>query len=185
MRKKQFTEVFKQAISQHAAYIGVGVQTEGSRRPEIIINPNENFKEKLEYYRAAYDEDMALVSAKGKKDIRIVSVCWGDSFADIEFQMQVDPPDWKKTISDAVDRVVRRMFDESPEISQEEREVWEVVLEGYKEQFFSRRYSISQQRFITENGALYEDMFETCMNGSNEEFKKKFLHLSKELNNHA
>ena len=111
MRKKQFTEVFKQAISQHAAYIGVGVQTEGSRRPEIIINPNENFKEKLEYYRAAYDEDMALVSAKGKKDIRIVSVCWGDSFADIEFQMQVDRPDWKKTISDAVDRVVRRMFD--------------------------------------------------------------------------
>ena len=99
--------------------------------------------------------------------------------------MQVDRPDWKKTISDAVDRVVRRMFDESPEISQEEREVWEVVLEGYKEQFFSRRYSISQQRFITENGALYEDMFETCMNGSNEEFKKKFLHLSKELNNHA
>ena len=185
MRKKQFIEIFKQAIAAHAAYIGVGIQTEGSSRPEIIINPIENFEEKLKYYRAAYDEDMVLVSAKGKKDIRIIAVAWGDSFADIEFQMMENRPDWKRTISDAIDRVVNRMLEGNPDVSQKQRDAWDAILEGYKEQFYSHRYSVSQQRFITENAELYEDMFETCMNGSNEEFKEKFLHLSKELNNHA
>ena len=110
MKKKQFAAVFKNAIANHAAYIGVGIQTEGSSRPEIIINPIENFEEKLKYYRAAYDEDMVLVSAKGKKDIRIIAVAWGDSFSDIEFQMTENRQDWKKTISDAIDRVVNRML---------------------------------------------------------------------------
>ena len=77
------------------------------------------------------------------------------------------------------------MLEGNEDVSKEQRDAWDAVLEGYKEQFFSRRYSIGQQRFITENAELYEDMFETCMNGSNEEFKEKFLHLSKELNRHA
>lgn len=185
MKKKQFAAVFKNAIANHATYIGVGIQTEGSSRPEIIINPIENFEEKLKYYRAAYDEDMVLVSAKGKKDIRIIAVAWGDSFSDIEFQMTENRPDWKKTLSDAIDRVVNRMLEGNEDVSKEQRDAWDAVLEGYKEQFFSRRYSIGQQKFITENAELYEDMFETCMNGSNEEFKEKFLYLSKELNRHA
>lgn len=185
MKKKQFAAVFKNAIENHAAYIGVAIQTEGSSRPEIIINPIENFEEKLKYYRAAYDEDMVLVSAKGKKDIRIMAVAWGDSFADIEFQMTEERQDWKKVISDAIDTVVNRMLEQNPDISKSQRETWDAILEGYKEQFFSHRYSVSQQRFIAEHYELYEDMFETCMNGNNEDFKKKFLHLSKELNNHA
>lgn len=185
MRKKQFTTVFKSAIQNHATYIGVGIQTEGSSRPEIIINPIENFAEKLKYYRAAYDEEMVLVSTKGKKDIRIIAVAWGDSFSDIEFQMMEKRPDWKKTISDAIDGVVNRMLDSNQDVKQEQRDAWDAVLEGYKEQFYSRRYSIGQQRFIVEHAELYEDMFETCMNGSNGEFREKFLHLSKELNRHA
>lgn len=185
MRKKQFTTVFKSAIQNHATYIGVSIQIEGSSRPEIIINPIENLEERLKYYRAAYDEEMVLVSAKGKKETRIVAVAWGDSFADIEFQMMEKRPDWKKTISDAIDKVVNRMLDSNPEVKQEQRDAWDIILEGYKEQFYSRRYSISQQQFIIENAELYEDVFETCMNGNNEEFRERFLHLSKELNKHA
>lgn len=77
------------------------------------------------------------------------------------------------------------MLSKYPDVDKKQRDAWTVVLEGYKEQFFKNRYTVGQQRFIVENAALYEDMFETCMNGSNEEFKEKFLHLSKELNNHA
>lgn len=185
MNKKEFAGIFKKAIEENARYIGVGIQTEGSRRPEIIINPTENFEEKLKYYRAAYDEDLTLVSAKGKKDIRIIAIAAGDSFADIEFLLTEGRPDWKKVISDAVDKVVERTLAKHPDVSGKQRDTWTAVLEGYKEQFFENRYSVSQQRFIVENAELYEDMFETCMNGSNEEFKKKFLHLSRELNNHA
>lgn len=185
MKKKQFAAVFKNAIQNHATYIGVGIQTEGSSRPEIIINPIENFEEKLKYYRAAYDEEMALVATKGKKDIRIIAVAWGDSFADIEFQMQEERPDWKKAISTAVDKTVDKMLVSFPDADQSKRDSWTVILEGFKEQFFQHRYSVGQQRFIVEHAELYEEMFEICMNGSDEEFKEKFLHLSKELNKHA
>lgn len=185
MKKKQFIDTFKNAIENHAAYIGISIQTEGSSRQEVIINPSENFEEKLKYYRAAYDEDMVLVSTKGKKDIRIIAVVYGDSFADIEFQIIGERPNWKKTILDAIDRVVSRMFEEQPNVTKETRDAWDIIIEGYKEQLISRRYSIGQQRFIVENEKLYEDMFETCMNGSNEEFREKFLHLSKELNKYA
>ena len=47
MRKKEFADIFKKAIDAHAGYIGVAIQTEGSSQPEIIINPAENFEEKL------------------------------------------------------------------------------------------------------------------------------------------
>ena len=97
MRKKEFAEIFKRAIAEHARYIGVGIQTEGSSRPEIIINPTENFEEKLKYYRAAYDEDLILESAKGKKEIRIIAIAAGDSFADIEFLLTEGRPDWKRS----------------------------------------------------------------------------------------
>ena len=72
-----------------------------------------------------------------------------------------------------------------PAVIVKQRDSWTVILEGFKEQFFKNRYTIGQQRFICENRELYEDMFETCMNGSNEEFKEKFFNLSRELNNHA
>lgn len=185
MRKKEFADIFKKAIDAHAGYIGVAIRTEGSSQPEIIINPAENFEEKLKYYRAAYDEDLILVAAKGKKDIRITAVAAGDTFADIEFLLLQDRPDWKKVISEAVDTVVNRMLDKYQDVDQKQRDSWTVILEGFKEQFFKNRYTIGQQRFICENRELYEDMFETCMNGSNEEFKEKFFNLSRELNNHA
>lgn len=185
MKKKEFVKIFEAAMKSCCLYVGVGVQTEGSSRPEIIINPVENFEEKLRYYKAAYDENMVLASAKGKKDIRIVAVAAGDSFSDIQFLLSENRPDWKKMIADAIDRVVNRMYEKYPDVDGKQRDTWTVILEGYKEQFYKNRYTVNQQRFIIEHIDMWEDMLETCMNGSNEEFKEKFLHLSKELNKHA
>lgn len=185
MKKTEFIKIFDAAMKSCCLYIGVGVQTEGSSRPEIIINPVENFEEKLRYYKAAYDEDMVLASAKGKKDIRIIAVAAGDSFSDIQFLLQENRPDWKRMISETIDRVVNRMLESHPDVETEQRDTWMVILEGYKEQFYKNRYTVNQQKFIVEHIDMWEDMFETCMNGSNEAFKEKFLNLSKELNKHA
>lgn len=185
MKKKEFVKIFEAAMKSCCLYVGVGVQTEGNNRPEVIINPVENFEEKLRYYKAAYDENMVLAPAKGKKDIRIVAVAAGDSFSDIQFLLSENRPDWKKMIADAIDRVVNRMYEKYPDVDEKQRDTWTVILEGYKEQFYKNRYTVNQQRFIIEHIDMWEDMLETCMNGSNEEFKEKFLHLSKELNKHA
>lgn len=53
------------------------IQTEGSSEPEVIINPKENFNAKFDYYMAAYDDDLILIAAKGKKDIRITGAAAG------------------------------------------------------------------------------------------------------------
>lgn len=38
--------------------------------PEIIINPKENFAEKLEYYKKTYDDNLVM---KNNQNIKIVS----------------------------------------------------------------------------------------------------------------
>ena len=54
---------------------------QGFEKPEIIINSKENFEEKLEYYRKAYDENLILRSFNG---IRIIGFTYGDTFENIE-----------------------------------------------------------------------------------------------------
>lgn len=73
--------------SRMQKYIGVSIKTEGSSQPEIIINPRENFDAKFDYYMEAYDDDLILIAAKGKKDIRIVAAGHGNRFEDIENQL--------------------------------------------------------------------------------------------------
>ena len=50
MNKSALKEVFTNAKAVGARYIGVKVKAAGSSQPEIIINPKENFDEKLKYY---------------------------------------------------------------------------------------------------------------------------------------
>ena len=50
-------------------------------------NPKENFNAKFDYYMAAYDDDLILIAAKGKKDIRITGAAAGASFEDIQSQL--------------------------------------------------------------------------------------------------
>lgn len=67
MKKGQLKALFIEAKGTGQKYIGVMIQTEGSSEPEVIINPKENFNAKFDYYMAAYDDDLILIAAKGKK----------------------------------------------------------------------------------------------------------------------
>lgn len=87
MNKSELKAIFINAKATDAKYIGVSIQTEGSSQPEIIINPNANFDAKFDYYMEAYDDDLILIAAKGKKDIRITAAGQGNRFEDIECQL--------------------------------------------------------------------------------------------------
>lgn len=67
MNKSELKAIFINAKATDAKYIGVSIQTEGSSQPEIIINPNPNFDAKFDYYMEAYDDDLILIAAKGKR----------------------------------------------------------------------------------------------------------------------
>lgn len=67
MNKSELKAIFTNAKATDAKYIGVSIQTEGSSQPEIIINPNPNFDAKFDYYMEAYDDDLILIAAKGKR----------------------------------------------------------------------------------------------------------------------
>ncbi len=51
--------------------IKVLIEMPGFDKPELIINPPENIKKKMEYYKATYDENCEHKHAKG---IRLVDV---------------------------------------------------------------------------------------------------------------
>lgn len=67
MNKSELKAIFINAKATDAKYIGVSIQTEGSSQLEIIINPNANFDAKFDYYMEAYDDDLILIAAKGKR----------------------------------------------------------------------------------------------------------------------
>lgn len=82
MTKKQDLINFINAAKIHKTnYIAVVVETRGSKQPEIIINPLENFDQKSEYYNKAYSDDLVLNTFDG---IRIVGYVAGDTLAKIE-----------------------------------------------------------------------------------------------------
>ena len=98
MKKGQLKALFIEAKGTGQKYIGVMIQTEGSSEPEVIINPKENFNAKFDYYMAAYDDDLILIAAKGKKDIRITGAAAGASFEDIQSLMKKRHPDGKNRL---------------------------------------------------------------------------------------
>ena len=73
--------MFNQAKVMDANYIGVKIRMQGFDKPETIINPNENFDEKLVYYKKAYNEDLTLKAFNG---IEIVGFEYGNSFQEIQ-----------------------------------------------------------------------------------------------------
>lgn len=183
MRKTELEKLLERAVESGVGYIAVKIETEGSSRPEIIINPRENIKEKLHYYMNAYDDDLVLISAKGKKCIRIVAAAQGESFGEIQWQlMQQDKPNCKKLLADAIDRTVKKMLAEIPPNDEEERIQCEAVFEGIKGMFINDSYSAAEEKFICDNIDQYERLFDICMNGSDLEFKKEFVELEKRKN---
>lgn len=185
MNKSVLKAVFINAKAAGAKYIGVKIETEGSSEPEIIINPQGNFDAKFDYYMNAYDDELVLISAKGKKDIRITGAAHGNSFEDIQSQLLGEiVKGWKRQIADAIDRVVDKTLKETPPENEEERLQCEGAREAIKGMFINESRTAAEARFISENIGKYEEIFETCMNGDDLAFKKGLVELQR-LQNEA
>ena len=185
MNKSVLKAVFINAKAAGAKYIGVKIETEGSSEPEIIINPQGNFDAKFAYYMDAYDDELVLISTKGKKDIRITGVAFGNSFEDIQSQLlgKIEKG-WKRQIADAIDRVIDKTLKETPPENEEERLQCEGTREAIKGMFLNESRTAAEARFISENIGKYEEIFETCMNGDDLAFKKGLVELQR-LQNEA
>lgn len=72
----ELQNTFKEAIIKGAKLIAVKIKLPNYQTPEIIINENANFMEKLSYYEKAYDEDLHLKSCN---DIVILDVVYGEN----------------------------------------------------------------------------------------------------------
>ena len=186
MNKSALKEKFIKAKIKDAKYIGVSIQTEGSSRPEIIINPRENFEAKFDYYMEAYDDDLILIAAKGKKDIRIVAAGHGNRFEDIENQLIGEKGDgWRELIAAAIDRAYEKMIAETPPLTEEETTNCEIVKEAIKGMFINESRTVAEAEFIKEHIFDYEKIFDVCMNGDDLEFKKGLVRLQKMQNEYV
>lgn len=184
MNKSALKALFINAKVEGARYIGVRIATEGSSEPEIIINPEKNFDSKFEYYMSAYDDDLILISAKGKKEIRITGIAQGNTFEDIEYQLMSVGVGWKKPISDAIDKAYNKMIAETPPQTEEEKLRCDTMKEAVKGMFLNASRSAAEARFIFENIEKYEQLFDICMNGDDMEFKKGLMELQRMQNEH-
>ncbi len=184
MNKSALKALFINAKVEGARYIGVRIATEGSSELEIIINPEKNFDSKFEYYMSAYDDDLILISAKGKKEIRITGVAQGNTFEDIEYQLMSVGVGWKKPISDAIDKAYNKMIAETPPQTEEEKLQCDTMKEAVKGMFLNESRSAAEARFIFENIEKYEQIFDICMNGNDMEFRKGLMELQRMQNEH-
>ncbi len=184
MNKSALKALFINAKVEGARYIGVRIATEGSSEPEIIINPEKNFDSKFEYYMSAYDDDLILISAKGKKEIRITGIAQGNTFEDIEYQLMSVGVGWKKPISDAIDKAYNKMIAETPPQTEEEKLRCDTMKEAVKGMFLNAGRSAAEARFIFENIEKYEQLFDICMNGDDMEFRKGLMELQRMQNEH-
>lgn len=184
MNKSALKALFINAKVEGARYIGVSIATEGSSEPEIIINPEKNFDSKFEYYMSAYDDDLILISAKGKKEIRITGIAQGNTFEDIEYQLMSVGVGWKKPISDAIDKVYNKMIAETPPQTEKEKLRCDTMKEAIKGMFLNTGRSAAEARFIFENIEKYEQLFDICMNGDDMEFRKGLMELQRMQNEH-
>ena len=159
MNKSELKAIFINAKATDAKYIGVSIQTEGSSQPEIIINPNPNFDAKFDYYMEAYDDDLILIAAKGKKDIRITAAGQGNRFEDIECQLLGERgKGWKELIAGAIDNAGM---------------------------FINESRTAAEAEFIKTHIVDYEKIFDVCMNGDDLEFKKGLVRLQKMQNEYV
>lgn len=183
MNKSALKAIFINAKAVDSRYIGVRIQTEGNNQPEIIINPRENFDAKFDYYMEAYDDDLILISARGKKKIEITGIAQGNTFEDIEFQLMGERgKGWKELIVAAIDRAYDRMIEKTPPKDEEEKVQCEMMREAIKGMFINESRTAVEAEFICKNIKEYEEIFDVCMNGDDLEFKKGLVRLQKMQN---
>ncbi len=86
MNKKKFFETIKEGVDRGRYFMVVKIETQGNPKPEIIINPAENFKLKVDYYNKAYNSEMELISAKESgKIIKITDVLMTSNLNDLSW----------------------------------------------------------------------------------------------------
>jgi len=72
MTKKEFVEDFELAMNEEfATVVRVGREMPDLSELEYVVNTEENYEAKLEYYKKAYDDNMCL---KAFNKIKIVTV---------------------------------------------------------------------------------------------------------------
>lgn len=81
MKMENLEKCFNAAIEKDVNYVGVLIQMQGFKTPEIIINETPNFKAKLEYYQKAYDSDLTLKTFNG---IKIIGFTYANTFTGIK-----------------------------------------------------------------------------------------------------
>ena len=186
MNKSELKAIFINAKATDAKYIGVSIQTEGSSQPEIIINPNPNFDAKFDYYMEAYDDDLILIAAKGKKDIRITAAGQGNRFEDIECQLLGElGKGWKELIAGAIDNAYEKMIATTPPTTEEEQTHCEMIKEAVKGMLINESRTAAEAEFIKTHIVDYEKIFDVCMNGDDLEFKKGLVRLQKMQNEYV
>ncbi|AAK79179.1 hypothetical protein BJV85_002791 [Clostridium acetobutylicum] len=70
-RKQELDKCFIKAKNQAYSYVAVVIKIEGFPVPEIIVNYQENFDKKQEYYDKTYDDNLNHKFAKGIKIVAI------------------------------------------------------------------------------------------------------------------
>lgn len=81
LRMSHLENCFAGAKEKGAEYVGLKIEVEGAEKPEIIINPKENFDSKLAYIKATYTDELVHTVSE---IIQIVGFTFGNSFAEIE-----------------------------------------------------------------------------------------------------
>lgn len=82
VKMEDLVHCFECAKKNGYKYIGVKIETKGYEKEEVIINPRENFEDKLEYYTQAYNDDLTLKNAPHK--IRIIGFTFANTYEEIE-----------------------------------------------------------------------------------------------------
>lgn len=86
MTKQKFKEIVNEGIDRNRNFMVVKIETEGNPAPEIIINPAENFDQKIKYYDKAYNDNMELIKAKeAGKLIKITDVLMTSNLNDLSW----------------------------------------------------------------------------------------------------
>ena len=86
MNKQEFKRIIDEGISRRKNFLVVKIETEGSPKPEIIINPAENFYQKVHYYNTAYNDNMELIKAKESgKLIKITDALMTSNLVDLSW----------------------------------------------------------------------------------------------------
>lgn len=89
MNRVDFVRTVNEGLARNKKFLVVKIETEGNPGVEIIVNPSENFEQKLKYYDEAYNDNMELIGKPGTpgegKIIRITDVLMTSNLNDLSW----------------------------------------------------------------------------------------------------